>query len=323
MPRKVAKIKDVGVDKEKSVVKKDVVKKDGVKRGRKMRGGGKLLQHIITALENNNLVYDELIDNINDEFDKIKEALVKKRATIISKLIKNDAKNTHDNHINQIKKFKLKDIKDIPSLLDLKNLLEYIKNIDGYNNIDIKILYTNIIILYIYNFFELIKDIIENNAAAADIEVKDTPATPATPATAAITAVASAVSSPVIETDDAIIKSMEVIYNTNREHFIVIDKEIINIYKNFKYMLEFIITLPNMGSYNDYDIKNYLLNRKPSILNILNEKIPNIEDFIKKIKNTTSSKLFNMIYLDNLLKEIEKIKGLCNEWIIVINKATK
>jgi hypothetical protein len=35
MPRKVAKIKDVGVDKEKSVVKKDVVK-----RSRKMRGGG-------------------------------------------------------------------------------------------------------------------------------------------------------------------------------------------------------------------------------------------------------------------------------------------
>jgi hypothetical protein len=88
-------------------------------------------------------------------------------------------------------------------------------------------------------------------------------------------------------------------------------------------MLEFIITLQHLGSYNSYDIKKYLLNRKPSISNILDENIPKIEDFIKKIKNGTSSKLFNMIYLDNLLKEIEKIKGLCNEWIKVINVATK
>jgi hypothetical protein len=40
MPRGVAKAKDGGVDKKKSVVKKDGVKKDGVKRGRKMKGGG-------------------------------------------------------------------------------------------------------------------------------------------------------------------------------------------------------------------------------------------------------------------------------------------
>ena len=39
MPRGVAKAKDGGVDKEKSVGKRDGVKKDGVKRGRKMRGG--------------------------------------------------------------------------------------------------------------------------------------------------------------------------------------------------------------------------------------------------------------------------------------------
>jgi hypothetical protein len=154
MPRKVAKAKDVGVDKEKSVGKKDVVK-----RGRKMRGGEKLLQHIITALENNSLVYDDIFDKIIGQFDKIVDDLKKKK----------DRKNTH---ISQIGKFKLKNIQDIPSLLDLKNLLFYINKIEGYDKIDINILYSNIIILYIYNFFELIKDIIENNNVDIDIDDK-------------------------------------------------------------------------------------------------------------------------------------------------------
>jgi hypothetical protein len=315
MPRKVAKVKDVGVDKEKSVVKKDVVK-----RGRKMRGGGKLNLKLQQILSNKTINYDDVFDKINVEFDKIRPTLKEMRTRLSSNyIIKNIAKNTHDKHIAQIDKFKSKNIQEIPNLLDLFELCKYINVIgvtqDGYNK---EILYRNIIIIYIYNFFEIITKIIVSNSV--DIDIADNNAAPALAPTPPPTQLLQ-----LQETDDAIIERMEAIYKTNEPHFIDIDNEIIEIYKYFKYMLEFIITFKNMGStYDNYDIKKYLLKRKPSISKILNENIPNIEGFIKKIKNATStSKLFNTIYLNNLQKEIDRIRKLCNEWIKVIDEATK
>jgi len=167
MPRKVAKAKDVGVDKEKSVGKKDVVK-----RGRKMRGG-KLNIKLQEILSNKPINYDDVFEKINAEFTKIKPTLDEMRKRISFKFRINDAKDKHDKHIAQIDKFKSKKIKEIPNLLDLLELCKYINIIgttdDGYNK---EILYRNIIILYIYNFFELIKDIIENNNVDIDIDDK-------------------------------------------------------------------------------------------------------------------------------------------------------
>jgi hypothetical protein len=317
MPRGVAKAKDGGVDREKSVVKKVGVKKDGVKRGRKMRGGG-LLQHIISALENKSLVYDDIFDNINNEFDKIVHDLQKKKESIPSKAFTNTAKNTHMEHIRQIGKFKLKDIKNIPSLLDLKNLLEYIKTIVDNSDIDITILYTNIIILYIYNFFELIKDIIENNAAAADIEVKDTPATPAaSPAPApalALAPAATAVSSPVIETDTAILARMKQKYDIHKLVFseISADKKII-----YARVISVIQTMTSINSvdYTKYDLKTYLNSKNNYIKEILTKYIKNIKNKIQNIKTSTKSELFNAIYINDLEKEINEFDNIIKAWL--------
>jgi hypothetical protein len=306
MPRGVAKAKD-GVDREKGekvVVKKDVVKKDIVKRGRKMRGGGKLLQHIITALENKSLDYGDIFDKIIGQFDKIVDDLKKKKDSIPLKAITNTAKNTHDNHINQIKKFKLKDIKKIPSLLDLKNLLEYIKTIVDNSEIDITILYTNIIILYIYNFFELIKDIIENNAAAADIEVKDTAAAAASPA----------VSSPVIEPDTDILARMEQKYDIHKLEFneIIADKKII-----YARVISVIQTITGINSvdYTKYNLKTYLNSRNNYIKEILTKYIPNIKNKIANIKKDANSLLFNAIYINDLENEIKEFDNIIRAWL--------
>jgi hypothetical protein len=355
MPRKVAKAKDGGVDKEKSVgkkvgvkkdgVKKDVVKKDVVKRGRKMRGGdGTLLQQIETALKNKP-DYNTLFKNINNEFDKIKDGLKKKGSSIYSRTWRNDARNIHDNHINQITKFKSNNIKDIPSLLDLKNLLEYIKNIEGgYGDIDIKILYTNIIILYIYNFFELIKDIIENNTDAANIEVKDTPATAAaaaptlaTPSTgAAITGAATALATavapagaaaaptlatavaPVSETDDAIIKRMKKIYNTNITKFNNIKSKKDAIYARFKGVIDNIPLAT--ADYPQFYLKKYFseLIKSNYITDIKTILIKEIRDNISKLN--TNGKLFNALYIDMLEDELAMFESVIDSWTLSINK---
>ena len=125
------------------------------------------------------------------------------------------------------------------------------------------------------------------------------------------------------ETDDAIIKRMDNMYNENKADFNKIDRIQRDIYSAFKYMLEYIITLKTfqIKGYENFNIKGYLLNRRPSISNILYYEIDEIEKIIKSIKVATSdNKLFNKIYIDNLVKEIVRIKKFCNEWISIIDK---
>jgi hypothetical protein len=318
MPRKVAKIKDIGVDKEKSVVKKDVVKKvvgkkDVVKRSRKMRGGGKL-KYIISALENKHPAYNEIFDKIIGQFDIIEAELKKKENVPPRKLIAitNTARDTHKEHIIQINKFKSKEIEEIPSLLDLKNLLFYISKIDGYNKIDIKILYTNIIILYIYNFLKIIKDIIIYNNV--DIDIADNNAAPA-----AITAVAPAVSSPVIKTDDAILTRMKMIYDTNITKFNQIKKTKELIYARFSGVI-YDMSIIYRANYTQFDLKNHFitLQSRNYITDIKTKYIKEIKDTISSLN--TNGALFNALYIDKLEEELKMFESLIDKWISSIDK---
>ena len=310
MPRGVAKAKD-GVEKKgKEVGKKDDVKKDVGKRNRKMRGGGKLLQHIISALENKNLVYDDIFDKIIGQFDKIEDDLKKKKDSIPSKAITNTAKNTHMEHIRQIDKFKSKNIEDIPSLLDLKKLLFYINKIEGYDKIDINILYSNIIILYIYNFFEIIKSIIETNDV--DIDIVDNVAV--SPATAPAVSPAA---SPGIETDNAILARMKQQYDIHKIQF-----EEIRTNKNLIYarVIGVIQTMTSINSvdYTKYDLKAYFTSKNMYIKEILIKYIKNIKDKIQNIKTSTNSDLFNVLYINDLENEINAFDNIIRTWLTSI-----
>jgi len=214
-------------------------------------------------------------------------------------------------HIRQIDKFKSKNIEDIPSLLDLKKLLFYINKIEGYDKIDINILYSNIIILYIYNFFEIIKSIIETNSV--DINIVDNNAAPAlAPAT-------PAVSSPVIETDDAILTRMKITYYKNIIKFNNIKSNKYAIYARFKAVIDDMSEV-TANNYTQFDLKKYFLNlqRTNYISDIKTKLIKDIKDTISHLK--TNGKLFNALYIDSLEEELKMFESLIDNWIRNINK---
>jgi hypothetical protein len=165
MPRGVAKAKDVGVDKEKSVVKKDGVKKDGVKkdvvkkdvvkRGRKMRGGDGTLfdKFCIEFLNNNRKNYNEGLEPIISELDNLHQNIKKVRG-------KQPFNTDLTAELNKVKKNKTYKFKIPDDLNDINN--KEIYKFDDYS-LDAQIKLILIMLKEIGDSYTTTREVIEKD----------------------------------------------------------------------------------------------------------------------------------------------------------------